>query len=588
MENYIVSARKYRPQTFESVVGQRALTQTLKNAIASDKLAHAYLFCGPRGVGKTTCARIFAKTINCEHRTADGEACNECENCKAFNEGRTMNIFELDAASNNSINDIRAIIERVNIPPQQGRYKVFIIDEVHMLSQSAFNAFLKTLEEPPSYAIFIMATTEKHKVLPTILSRCQIFDFQRMDISDIVDHLRYVAKQEGIQTEDAALHLIADKADGGMRDALSIFDQVCSFTQGNVTYEKVIEDLNILDYDYYFRATDEFLATDYKAALLTLNEVLNKGFDAQLYIGGLSTHFRNLLMSRDSATLPLLEVSDDIRKRYHEQANRCKPKFLYNALKVCNECDLHYRESRNKRLGVELAIIELSQLELPDPDNPSGRRPTTRIKPLNQSNNASEQPPVGTKQTHLSVTPKPTATPPSPATTTASSTATSTSKTTAHAIRRSVSISKPNPNSVTLASANISTAPQPIAQPAENKAFKLEDVLSCWTGYCMRLPQEEAAMKGRMQILHPTLNEKGQVEVSVENEWVKNDLNRLRPDIESYLQKELHNNSIKIIVKLSEADSHNRPRSRQDLLQALREDNPAVELLCKELSLTLY
>ena len=316
MENYIVSARKYRPATFDTVVGQRALTTTLKNAIANQKLAHAYLFCGPRGVGKTTCARIFAKTINCLHPTADGEACNECESCRAFNEQRSYNIHELDAASNNSVEDIRSLIEQVRIPPQIGKYKVYIIDEVHMLSQAAFNAFLKTLEEPPHHAIFILATTEKHKILPTILSRCQIYDFNRISVNDTVEHLENVARKEHIEAEPEALNVIAQKADGGMRDALSIFDQVVSFTNGHITYQSVIENLNVLDYEYYFKLTDAFLENRVSDCLLTFNEVLKKGFDGNHFITGLTSHFRDLLVSRDAETLQLLEVGASIRDRY--------------------------------------------------------------------------------------------------------------------------------------------------------------------------------------------------------------------------------------------------------------------------------
>ena len=381
MEEYIVSARKYRPLTFDSVVGQRALTTTLKNAIATGKLAHAYLFCGPRGVGKTTCARIFAKTINCLTPTAEGEACGECESCKAFDEQRSMSIHELDAASNNSVEDIRELIKQVQIPPQIGRYKVFIIDEVHMLSSAAFNAFLKTLEEPPSYVIFILATTEKHKILPTILSRCQVYDFQRMTIQGTVEHLQYVAQKEGYTAETEALNLIAQKADGGMRDALSIFDQMVSFTGGNLTYDLVCQNLNVLSAEYYFRFVDHFLKGEVEPSLLLLNEILMKGFDAGNFIGGLASHLRDLLVSRDEQTLPLLETSDQMRARYHEQALRCKPKFLYRAIRLCNDCDQSYRTSRNKRLQVEICLIQAAQLA--DDDVPgAGLGPAKILKPI--------------------------------------------------------------------------------------------------------------------------------------------------------------------------------------------------------------
>jgi DNA polymerase III subunit gamma/tau len=362
MEEYIVSARKYRPATFRSVIGQHALTTTLKNAIVSNKLAHAYLFCGPRGVGKTTCARIFAKTINCLHPTSEHEACNECESCQAFNEQRSYNIHELDAASNNSVDDIRTLTDQVRIPPQVGKYKVYIIDEVHMLSQSAFNAFLKTLEEPPAHTIFILATTEKYKILPTILSRCQTYDFNRITQKDIVEHLLYVAEQEQIAADPEALSVIAQKADGGMRDALSIFDQLASFTGGKITYEQVIQNLNVLDFDYYFRITDLFLAHKVGECMVIFDEILNKGFDAQHFIGGLASHFRDLLVAHDAITLKLLDCSDTIKARYKDQSKLCNDAFLYAAIEICNECDMQYKQSRNKRLLVELTLIRLSQL----------------------------------------------------------------------------------------------------------------------------------------------------------------------------------------------------------------------------------
>ena len=371
MEHYIVSARKYRPATFRTVVGQQALTTTLKNAIANNHLAHAYLFCGPRGVGKTTCARIFAKTINCLNPKPDGEACDECESCRGFNEQRSFNIHELDAASNNSVDDIRSLVDQVRIPPQIGKYSVYIIDEVHMLSAAAFNAFLKTLEEPPAHAIFVLATTEKHKIIPTILSRCQIYDFNRIRVADIVEHLQYVASSEGVEAEPEALNVIAQKADGAMRDALSIFDQVVSFCGGHITYKGVIENLNVLDYDYYFRLVEDLLAGRVNHAFMILNEILNKGFDAQHFTNGLAAHFRDLLVSRDPETLVLLEVGASIAEQYGEQAKRCPLSFLYRALEIANECDLNYKASRNKRLLVELTLVRLCQLTgiVPKPED---------------------------------------------------------------------------------------------------------------------------------------------------------------------------------------------------------------------------
>ena len=409
MEEYLVSARKYRPATFDTVVGQRALTTTLLNAIRLGKLAHAYLFCGPRGVGKTTCARIFAKTINCMNPGSNMEACNECESCRAFDEGRSMNIHELDAASNNSVEDMRELIKQVQIPPQIGRYKVFIIDEVHMLSTAAFNAFLKTLEEPPSYAIFILATTEKHKILPTILSRCQVYDFQRMSIQSTVDHLRYVAEKEGVTAEDDALNLIAQKADGGMRDALSIFDQMVSFCGGSITYQQALNNLNMLDSEYYFRLVDHFLKHEVEPCMLLLNEIINHGFDAGIFIGGLASHLRDVLVARDEETLQLLEVSESMKERYKEQAKRCEPRFIYRALRLCNECDQAYRTSRNKRLQVEICLIECAQ---EDDILGRGRRPKT-LRPLFKVPAAQ----LGGQQTVASANTRPATTPQSATTT---------------------------------------------------------------------------------------------------------------------------------------------------------------------------
>ncbi|HAF27655.1 MAG TPA: DNA polymerase III subunit gamma/tau [Bacteroidales bacterium] len=362
MENFIVSARKYRPSTFKSVIGQASITVTLKNAIKNNHLAHAYLFCGPRGVGKTTCARIFAKTINCKNLDENVEPCNTCESCESFSQNRSYNIHELDAASNNSVEDIRNLIEQVRIPPQVGKYSIYIIDEVHMLSSQAFNAFLKTLEEPPAHAIFILATTEKHKIIPTILSRCQIFDFNRIKVDDTVEYLEYIAKNENITYELDALNIIAQKADGAMRDALSIFDQVVSFSGNNITYKNVIENLNVLDYDYYFKITDAFLNCNISETLLIFNEIIEKGFDAHHFINGLSEHLRNLLVGRDEITLQLLEVGANIRERYKTQTKICTPDFLFSALEISNKCDISYRLSKNKRLHVELSLIELCNI----------------------------------------------------------------------------------------------------------------------------------------------------------------------------------------------------------------------------------
>ncbi|MBR5720392.1 MAG: DNA polymerase III subunit gamma/tau [Bacteroidales bacterium] len=359
MENFIVSARKYRPATFESVVGQHAITSTLQNAIRNNTLAQAFLFCGPRGVGKTTCARIMAKTINCLHPTDDMEACNECESCVSFNNNASFNIFELDAASNSGVDDIRALIDQVRIPPQIGKYKVYIIDEVHMLSGAAFNAFLKTLEEPPAYAKFILATTEKHKILPTILSRCQIFDFKRITVEDITQHLKNIAAKEGVQAEEEALNIIAQKADGALRDALSIFDQMVSFSGNNITYQDVITNLNVLDYEYYFRMVDNIMAGDINSMLLLLNEVINKGFDAQNFIQGMASHLRNLLLGKDERVIGLMEVSNQLKDRYMKQAAQCSTQFLLKSLDLANECDINFRSANNKRLHLEIALMKM-------------------------------------------------------------------------------------------------------------------------------------------------------------------------------------------------------------------------------------
>ena len=383
MKEYIVSARKYRPMTFDSVVGQSSLTTTLKNAVKSGKLAHAYLFCGPRGVGKTTCARIFAKAINCEHPTPDGDACNECESCKAFQEQRSYNMFELDAASNNGVEQIKTLMEQTRIPPQVGRYKVFIIDEVHMLSTSAFNAFLKTLEEPPAHVIFILATTEKHKILPTIISRCQIYDFERMTVPNIINHLKMVAEQEQITYEEDALNVIAEKADGGMRDALSIFDQAASFCQGNITYQKVIEDLNVLDSENYFNIIDLSIENKVSDVMVLLNNVISKGFDGGHLINGLAQHIRDLMVASTPQTTVLLEMNQEVGQRYAMQAAKLGPRFYYRALDLCNTCDLNYRNASNKQLLVELTLIKLCQIVAPP--EPEPQQPLRKIQPTAQS-----------------------------------------------------------------------------------------------------------------------------------------------------------------------------------------------------------
>ena len=580
MENYIVSARKYRPSTFDSVVGQRALTTTLKNAIATGKLAHAYLFCGPRGVGKTTCARIFAKTINCLSPTADGEACNQCESCQAFNEQRSYNIHELDAASNNSVEDIRTLIDQVRIPPQIGKYKVYIIDEVHMLSQSAFNAFLKTLEEPPHHAIFILATTEKHKILPTILSRCQIYDFNRMNVQDTVGHLQYVAGKEGIQAEPEALTVIAQKADGGMRDALSIFDQVASFTGGNITYQGVIQNLNVLDYEYYFRLVDHFLGNKIPDAMLLLNEVLRKGFDAHHFITGLASHFRDLLVSKDPITLPLLEVGAGIRERYEQQAQKCDQKFLYRAMKLCNDCDLNYRTSKNKRLLVELTLIQCGQLTLPDADDLiGGRSPRKRLKPLfkqqavlptaqqtqPQAGGAAASAPVangGNVGMRKSPLPE------------------------LKEEKRKIPVMKAGQIGMSIRhrpvqqeTAKVATTTVSPATQAdyEDHIFNQRDLSYYWREFAQQqLPVEEKANAARMMNIAPKLLNDTTFEVGVDNNMVEKYMNQLLPRIQDYLRDRLHNRKITMTVRVLEAKEVVRAYSHVERFQLMSKKNPKL------------
>ena len=604
MENYIVSARKYRPSTFESVVGQRALTTTLKNAIATGKLAHAYLFCGPRGVGKTTCARIFAKTINCMSPTADGEACNQCESCTSFNEQRSYNIHELDAASNNSVDDIRQLVEQVRIPPQIGKYKVYIIDEVHMLSASAFNAFLKTLEEPPRHAIFILATTEKHKILPTILSRCQIYDFSRIGVEDTVAHLAYVASKEGITAEPEALNVIALKADGGMRDALSIFDQVVSFTGGHITYKSVIENLNVLDYEYYFKLTGFFLENKISDALLLLNDVLNKGFDGSHFITGLSSHLRDLLVSKDPATLPLLEVGASIRERYQAQAQQCPLPFLYRAMKLCNDCDLNYRASKNKRLLVELTLIQVAQLTAEEDDGANGRSPKQAIKPIFTQPAAAQQPqataatPQQTVQPAVQTnsTPQPAATQHSNATTphatpTAVLMAQGREEKKIPVMKMSglgVSIKRPHIEEEQRNPSSNPTAAHQAAQPEEDYIFNERDLNYYWQEYAGRMPKEQVAIAKRMQNMRITLINDTTFEAVVDNEIVAKEFTGMIPTLQNYLRTRLKNRKVTMTVRISAPTEKVRAYGRVEKFQMMAQKNSALLLLKEEFGLELY
>ena len=611
MDNYIVSARKYRPATFDTVVGQRALTTTLKNAIANNKLAHAYLFCGPRGVGKTTCARIFAKTINCLSPKPDGEACNECESCKAFNEQRSYNIHELDAASNNSVEDIRSLIEQVRIPPQIGKYKVYIIDEVHMLSTAAFNAFLKTLEEPPHHAIFILATTEKHKILPTILSRCQIYDFSRISVTDTVEHLQGVAQKEGIDVEPEALTVIAQKADGGMRDALSIFDQVTSFSNGHITYKSVIENLNVLDYEYYFKLTDYILENKVSECMLLFNEVLKKGFDGNHFITGLSSHFRDLLVSRDEQTLQLLEVGASIRERYKTQAQKCEQKFLYKAMKLCNDCDLNYRQSKNKRLLVELTLIQLAQITSEEDDAGNGRSPKV-IKPIfnqqtapaaTQQQPVAQQQPITQQPANVQNVQQPVqqnTSEPQP------QYGNNPAQQQMHKLPDGLKVTQEKKIPVVKAGIlgpSIKKRPQHLEEAvAQKPAAQVQqaekewedydvyekDLNYYWREFATRLPKEEKANAGRMMNMSPKLlDDQTTFEVAVDNEMVQKYMQQLAPQIENHLREQLHNRKIRMTVRISAADENIRAYSHVERFQMMSKKNPNLLKLKEEFGLEL-
>lgn len=575
--------------TFDSVVGQGALTVTLKNAIQSGRLAHAYLFCGPRGVGKTTCARIFAKTINCLNPQPNGEACGECESCKAFNEQRSYNIHELDAASNNSVEDIRQLIEQVRIPPQIGKYKVFIIDEVHMLSQAAFNAFLKTLEEPPHHAIFILATTEKHKILPTIMSRCQIYDFKRMGVNDIVGHLKNVAEKEGITVEEAALNIIAQKADGGMRDALSIFDQVASFCGGNITYQRTIENLNVLDYDYYFRLTDFFLEGKITECMLTLNEILSKGFEGQYFITGLSSHFRNLLVSQDAQTVGLIEASEEVRNRYKEQAKKCKPQFLFRAMKLANDCDLNYKQSQNKRLLVELTLIEMAQLSS-DEGPSSGLCPTKILKPiftqLKQAANSRQQTADNGKRTADN---ERQATDDRQQTTDNRQPASNKTASLSHRGLGGFSLRRAAAAATTNSGQQVTDNNQQTAtSTAKDMPFDGNSLTVAWRKFASNLPQEDIAMSHQMDNMEPMLQEDGKTFlVIVDNPSVQHELVKMQARIEAYLHEKLQNNSVKMTTRLREVTDKHRAYSRKEVLSMMLEQSEALRKLKEEFELEL-
>lgn len=592
MKDYIVSARKYRPMTFDAVVGQSALITTLKNAVKSGKLAHAYLFCGPRGVGKTTCARIFAKAINCLNPTPDGEACNECESCQAFNEQRSYNIFELDAASNNSVENIKSLMDQTRIPPQVGKYKVFIIDEVHMLSTSAFNAFLKTLEEPPAHVIFILATTEKHKILPTILSRCQIYDFERMATADIINHLKNVAQQEGITYEDAALNIIAEKADGGMRDALSVFDQAASFCQGNITYDKVLEDLNVLDADNYFKIVDLSLENKVGDVMVLLNSILAKGFDGGLLTNGLASHIRNVLMAKDAQTLSLLDASEQQRQKYQQQAQKCPTKFLYQALKILNRCDVNYRQSSNKRLLVELTLIEVAQVTQADDASDGAGRSPKRLKSLfkklapamggetNQrvaSSETGKVSPANARHTPITSAQQP-----------STSTPAATSNPAGQRPRLTLSDIGMSFNDLRNGGKKPSYQTKPEQKvTAQNTAFSEQELMIQWKMMCNRMPQEKIGLAQRMKNLTPRITNFPNIEVVIDNDILLKQLQDDKENILAEMRTLLKNAQLNINLRLAEAQEVTKIYSKREIFEMLKKENPQFSKLCQSLKLQL-
>lgn len=580
---YIVSARKYRPTTFRSVVGQKSLTATLKNAIDSRRLAQAYLFCGPRGVGKTSCARIFAKTINCLNKTSEGEACNECESCRAFNEGRSLNIVELDAASNNSVDDIRNITDQVHVPPQLGRYRVFIIDEVHMLSVQAFNAFLKTLEEPPSYVVFILATTEKHKVIPTILSRCQIYDFSRITVADMVDHLQYVASKEGIEAEPSALGVIARKADGAMRDALSIFDQVAASSRGHITYRSAIDNLNVLDYEYYFRLVDALLKADISSALLIYKEVRDAGFDSLFFVSGLAAHVRDLMMAKDPSTLSLLEVSDDIAERYKAQsASVADVRWFHAAMEYLNFCDLNYRLASGKQFLVELTLMRIaalssSQPPLPDPSKPqvSSHAP---VQPAPQpSRQPQGAPQAAAPQPRQNASPQPRAAAapqPRPAPQTVQQRPPV--RKTAPGMPQSLHINTQQPRSSSAQNVTPASADDPHPAGSETRSFSADDLLQAWTKYQEDHPQQRilvSAMRGcapqptdSPELYHVTLENPAQLEEIEHN----------KAELVNSLRAAVGNCRLRLEFSVSDKKDSPKRLTTQQLLEDIFQRNPAL------------
>ena len=609
MENFVVSARKYRPATFNTVVGQDSITTTLKNAIKNHHLAQAFLFCGPRGVGKTTCARILAKTINCQNITPATEACDQCESCKSFNSGQSLNVYELDAASNNSVDDIRSLVDQVRFAPQLGSYKVYIIDEVHMLSQAAFNAFLKTLEEPPKHAIFILATTEKHKIIPTILSRCQIFDFNRIQVDDIANHLAFIAKNENITADADALHIIGQKADGALRDACSIFDQIVSFAGNNLTYKAVIDNLNILDYDYYFKVVDALLTENIPSSLLIFNEILNNGFDGHNFITGLGEHLRNLLVCKDASTLQLLEVSANIKDRYKEQSGKCQLSFLLKGLNIINRCDVQYKSSKNHRLQVELALMQLCSINSAEAEK---KNDIIKVNPKTAfANNPAKvetavtekviaQPVIEKKSAADAVTQtKPTD--PSPAKIsqpTHSATATlekeiSTATTTA-VKRPALKTSSPSISQFTGAAkveekkTAVETDETVINAGRPKTTFTQAQLEEMWNTYARLIHTKgKFNLHSTLTFRKPSLQEHFEIEFTIENKVQLEALEHEKADLLGYLRNELNNYGITLKLVINTVESERRPYTPSDKFKRMAEKNPAINKLKQQFDLDI-
>lgn len=588
MENFIVSARKYRPALFSTVVGQPSITTTLKNAIRNNQLAQAFLFCGPRGVGKTTCARILAKTINCQQITHETEACNECPSCKSFNTSASFNIHELDAASNNSVDDIRSLIDQVRIPPQAGRYKVYIIDEVHMLSPSAFNAFLKTLEEPPAYAKFILATTEKHKIIPTILSRCQIYDFRRITVEDIMHQLEYVARSENVVVEPDALHIIAQKADGAMRDALSIFDQLVSFSGRNITYQQVIDNLNVLDYDYYFRITDCLLGNQLPEAMLLIDEIINGGFDGQHFITGLGEHLRNLLICKDSITLKLLEVSAGLKDRYHKQASRCTPGFLLKALDIANRCDIDYRASNNKRLHVELAILQMSNLI----HQQTTQTTAPVVKPVEPAPMRKDD--KSSKPAYVSTPPsKPTVAEPRPSTSSVPTPTKPLSEpsripTTGISIKKNTG-NEASSSSVQNPSNEENTEDDENQEGKEGSSFTNPQLEKAWEAFAKSVAAKSPNLHATLTQSRPKLvdEEKSVILFTVHSQLQQKEITDHKTELLGYLREQLGNSRISIQTEMAESFQDDTPYTPMEKFKKMAEKNPNLVKLKEQLNLEI-